>query len=157
MFDHQPSTVRDVYVLVRRGPELLLLLRTGTGYRDGEWGPPAGRVEPHETFDVAAARELGEEVGLAVSPASLEFVHLLDRVAEHGEHWVGAFFAVDLGAAEPRNLEPDKHGDMRWFRRDQLPRTIVDYVRSVIDELDAGHAYSRWDESSRWPSGSAPV
>ena len=41
----EPSAIRDVYVFVRRGDLLLLLLRDGTGYKDGEWGPPAGKVE----------------------------------------------------------------------------------------------------------------
>lgn len=38
-----PSAIRDVYVLVRRGDLLLLLLREGTGYKDGEWGRPPAR------------------------------------------------------------------------------------------------------------------
>jgi 8-oxo-dGTP diphosphatase len=103
-------------------------------------------VEADETYEVAAARELAEEVGIAVPPAALEFVHLLDRVAERGEHWLGAFFTIELATNRPRNLEPDKHRDMRWFRRDDLPATIVDYVRHVIDRVDAGLAYSVWDE-----------
>jgi 8-oxo-dGTP diphosphatase len=97
---------------------------------------------------VAAARELGEEVGVAMSPAALQFIHLLDRVVEDGEHWVGAFFSIDVAGSAPRNHEPGKHGDMRWFRRDGLPASIVDYVRHVIDRVDAGHVYSVWDEHS---------
>jgi 8-oxo-dGTP diphosphatase len=141
-----PSAIPDVYVLVRRDRELLLLLRTGTGYRDGEWGPPAGRVEPHETFAIAAARELGEEVGMTVAPAALEFRHVLDRIAADGEHWIGAFFSVDLAGSAPRNLEPDKHGDMRWFRSDELPTATIDYVRYVIDRIESGAFYSVWVE-----------
>jgi hypothetical protein len=39
----EPSAIRDVYVLVRRGDLILLLLREGTGYKDGEWARPPAR------------------------------------------------------------------------------------------------------------------
>src|SRR5690606_272172 len=68
-----PSAIRDVYVLARRRDDVLLLLRSGTGYRDGEWGPPAGKVEPGETYAEAAARELAEETGIRVGPLDLRF------------------------------------------------------------------------------------
>ena len=59
---------------------------------------------------------------MSVSAATLVFVHLLDRIAEHGEHWIGVFFTAELPASTPRNLEPHKHGDMQWFRTDDLLR-----------------------------------
>ena len=44
-----PSAIRDVYVIARRRDDILLLLRSGTGYKDDGWGPPSGKVEPGET------------------------------------------------------------------------------------------------------------
>jgi 8-oxo-dGTP diphosphatase len=94
MMKIEPSAIRDVYVLVRRGDLLLLLLREGTGYKDGEWGPPAGKVEAGETYRGAAVRELREETGLDADLAIMRFVHLLHRFPDPGEAWpwVGAFF-----------------------------------------------------------------
>jgi 8-oxo-dGTP diphosphatase len=142
-----PSAVRDVYVFVWRGSELLLLYRSATGYRDGHWGPPAGKVEPAETYEAAAVRELAEEVGLTVDPPDLEFVHLLDRVTAEGEHWIGAFFAVRDGTVAAENREPEKHSDMRWFDVRSLPDDTVDYIRQVVARSMSESRYSTWFES----------
>jgi 8-oxo-dGTP diphosphatase len=45
-----PTAIRDVYVIVRKGSDVLLMLREGTGYKDGAWGLPSGKVEPGETY-----------------------------------------------------------------------------------------------------------
>jgi 8-oxo-dGTP diphosphatase len=146
----EPSAISDVYVFVRRENDLLLLLRDGTGYRDGEWGPPAGKVESGETYREAAVRELAEETGLAVLGSQLRLVHLLDRSPEPGErwHWIGAFFEVTDAAGDPRNLEPAKCRRMAWYRVDALPAPVVDYVGHVLARVAAGVPYSEWPDPS---------
>ena len=142
----EPSAVRDVYVLVRRESALLLLLREGTGYKDGEWGPPAGKVEPGETYREAGVRELREETGLDVSLAQLRFVHLLDRSPEPGEYcnWIGAFFEVNDAEGDALNREPEKCREMAWHRLGSLPAPMVDYVGHVLAASTAGVSYSEW-------------
>ena len=110
----KPTAIGDVYVLVRRGDLLLLPLREGTGYKDGEWGPPAGKVEVGETYRGAAVRELREETGRDADPAVMRFVHLLHRHPAHVEAWpwVGAFFDASDVRGDPVNREPTQVG--RW-------------------------------------------
>lgn len=142
----EPSAIRDVYVLVRRENKLLLLLRDGTGYRDGAWGPPAGKVEPGETYREAGVRELREETGLEVSPSDLRLIHLLDRSPEPGEHWhwVGAFFQVNNAEGDATNREPAKCLSIAWHRLDALPSPMVDYVEHVLAASNDGIQYSEW-------------
>jgi len=142
----EPSAIRDVYVLVRRENQLLLLLRDGTGYKDGAWGPPAGKVEPGETYREAGVRELREETGLDVNPSELRFVHLLDRSPEPGErwHWTGAFFEVNGAEGHAVNREPTKCRTIGWHRFDALPSPMVDYVGHVLAALTEGIRYSEW-------------
>lgn len=54
-------------VIVGDGERLLL----GHATRSPRWDIPKGRAEPGETHAEAAARELREETGLVVAPASL--------------------------------------------------------------------------------------
>jgi len=85
----EPTAIPDVYVIVRRRDQVLLLLRSGPGYKDGEWGPPSGKVEPGESYGDAAARELHEETGISVSPTDLRLLCVLDRIPDLDNRWIG--------------------------------------------------------------------
>jgi 8-oxo-dGTP diphosphatase len=141
-----PSAIRDVYVIARRRDDILLLLRSGTGYKDGEWGPPSGRVEPGETYTDAAVRELAEETGISVTPGAVRFLHAIERVPGSGNHWVGMFFEVDVASVNPVNWEPHKHSRLQFFPSSALPDRTVDYVRHVVDAVRRGEGYSEWQD-----------
>lgn len=67
-------SVAGASVLVTDGDRVLLVRRAREPYR-GFWALPGGRVEPGETAEAAAARELGEETGL-----SAEMLTAIDSV-----------------------------------------------------------------------------
>jgi 8-oxo-dGTP pyrophosphatase MutT (NUDIX family) len=139
-----PSAIPDVYVIVRRADTVLFLLRSGTGYKDGQWGPPSGKVEIGETYREAAARELREETGISASPDQLGFIHVVERLPSSGGRWIGLFFELNTNGASPVNLEPDKHEVLGWFPVSGLPENAVDYVRHVLDASGRGERYSEW-------------
>jgi 8-oxo-dGTP pyrophosphatase MutT (NUDIX family) len=60
---------QEIVVVVRRGPELLVMRRAPE--RLGYWSLVAGGLEPGETPDQAAQRELLEETGLEATVRSL--------------------------------------------------------------------------------------
>ncbi len=96
----------EVFILVRRGEEFLVLHRSP---RQGSyWHCVAGALEPGESFAEAAARELQEETGLIAEPVDVdrEFVYSLAQEPERWEprldwehddyRWLGAAEATDL-------------------------------------------------------------
>jgi ADP-ribose pyrophosphatase YjhB (NUDIX family) len=63
--------IRCVGAVVHDAAGRLLLIRRANHPGRGQWSLPGGRVEPGETDESAAARELHEETGLEVRVGSL--------------------------------------------------------------------------------------
>ncbi|HZX06833.1 NUDIX hydrolase [Kribbella sp.] len=133
--------VPAAYVVVRRGDEVLLLLRANTGYMDGYWAVPAGHVEQGESAVAAAVRELREEVGVEVDPADLVPVTAMHRTQGNGDpidERVDFFFTTEKWTGEPSIKEPDKAAGLGWYSLDDLPEPLVPHEARVLGSLRAG-------------------
>jgi 8-oxo-dGTP pyrophosphatase MutT (NUDIX family) len=127
--------VPAAYVVLRRGDEVLMLLRANTGYMDGFWAVPAGHVERGESVITAAVREVREEVGVEIDPADLVPVTTLHRTQRNGDpidERVDFFFTTTRWSGEPRVMEPGKAAGLGWFRFDQLPDPVVPHEARVL-------------------------
>ncbi|SOC55437.1 dihydrofolate reductase [Ornithinimicrobium cerasi] len=137
------QVVPAAYVaLLRDGPdgvEVLLQLRSGTGYMDGRWAHgAAGHVELGESALAAAAREAAEELGVGVDPADLGHVATVHRtVAVHrpSEERVDLFVSTRRWSGEPSPLEPGKVAELRWWPLTALPDDVVPHERAALDVL----------------------
>jgi 8-oxo-dGTP diphosphatase len=90
---------------VREDGRMLLLLRpTGT------WEPPAGRLQPGESFEEGAIRELYEETGMLVSPGRIIATWVGD--APSGRRLASITFAGRVEGGEV--ALSDEHLDYRW-------------------------------------------
>jgi 8-oxo-dGTP diphosphatase len=105
-------------VLVRDGRVLLCLRSPGRRWSPCTWDLPGGHVERGESDPVALARELGEELGVAVPEtaiaASLPEVRIIDPEVDM-RVWVIADWTGDAV-----NAAPDEHDEIAWFRPAQL-------------------------------------
>ncbi len=136
------------YVVLRRPgtgtdapDEVLLQLRSGTGYNDGHWGLLAGHVDPGESVHEAAVREAGEEAGVVVDPEALRpltTIHRFERGGPQVEQRIDVFFEVTRWTGEAALVEPDKAAAMGWYPLDALPDPAVPHERVVLDLLAAG-------------------
>src|ERR1051326_9139304 len=87
------SIVDALLVLVRDG-HVLLAQRQGTGYADGAWNLPSGKLESGETVSQAAIREGFEELGIKIAEADLRFAHLIHYRNALGDARIGIFFQI---------------------------------------------------------------
>jgi NAD+ diphosphatase len=139
--DHFPRTDPAVIMLIHDGGDRCVLGRQAT-WPSGRYSILAGFVEPGESAEAAVAREVDEEVGLAITgvtyagsqpwpfPASLML----------------GYTAQAVGSLTPV-LRDGELADARWFSRDEirqgaglvrLPPPVSIAHRIITDWLDAG-------------------
>jgi 8-oxo-dGTP pyrophosphatase MutT (NUDIX family) len=134
--------VPAAYVFLRRGEDVLLQLREGTGYMDGHWAAAAaGHVEEGESVLEAACREAREELGIRIAPEALLPLTAMHRT--HGNHEpiderVDFFFECRSWEGKPRLLETHKAADLGWFALAALPHPVVPHERYVLDLWNEG-------------------
>ncbi|MEV4253372.1 NUDIX domain-containing protein [Spirillospora sp. NPDC049652] len=115
------STIMDALVILIRDDRVLLAQRAGTGFADGQWNLPSGKLERGESITRAAVREAREEIGVHIAEQDVEFVHLLHYRNVTGHARMGTFFLVKRWQGEPHNAEPHKCSGVGWFPLDRLP------------------------------------
>lgn len=120
-------------VIVNDKDEVLLLKR-GAGARNGQrlWARPGGLVEFGETAEVAVMREVKEETGLEIE--IVERLQFSELVEEGSTHWISLGFLARVVSGVAKNLEPDRHDEIKWFPLSNLPENLAKYTRTAIEE-----------------------
>lgn len=137
-----PEPVPVSYVVIRRGDQVLLQLRQGTGYMDGHWATAAaGHVEAGETAVEAALRETREELGIGIAAEDLvplTTMHRTQAQSPAANKRIDHFFSCDSWSGNPHIMEPDKNAALAWFTLDDLPEALVLHERYVLERLRSG-------------------
>ncbi len=136
------KAVISVYLLLFNDEgELLLLKRQNTGFKDGEWGLPAGHVDGEEEIMHAMAREAKEEVGIDLDPTELTLSHVMHRNC--GDHERVDFFITSQSwRGTVVNGEPEKCSELMWASLDNLPDGVINYYQQAFNKIRLGEVYS---------------
>ena len=123
----QPWVAADTVVIAPGdGKRQVLLVERKKPPFQGRWALPGGFVEPGETLEAAARRELWEETGL--EPAHMEQLHTFGDPGRDPRGWV--ISVVYLALLDERR--PPRAGDdaasAAWFDLDDLPPLAFDHA-----------------------------
>ncbi|MBB4087064.1 NUDIX hydrolase [Sphingomonas carotinifaciens] len=132
-------------ILLVDGCNRVLLFRFTPPDRPPFWVTPGGAVDPGESYEQAAARELAEEVGLAidcgpqVARREVEFLTLQGVQVLADER----YFRIDIDTcvvdpAGHTDLERQVMREWRWFERAEIDRWAEPiYPADLVAMLDA--------------------
>lgn len=135
-------------LLLTDGEGRLLLFRFDAPDRPPFWCTAGGQLDPGESYDQAARRELTEETGLALDPGPQVARRLADFVALEGDpvHADERYYLVrtdtaDISDAGHTEAERRVMTRWRWFTRADLaswPETIYPAdILALLDEVGA--------------------
>ena len=136
-----PATVHLFFL---RNNQILLLRRSNTGFRDGEYSVPAGHLDGGETVLQAGIREAKEEVGVDLREADMVFSTVMHRIED--DERVDFFIQVREWEGQPFNAEPEKCDDVRWVEIDALPNNTVPYVRQALENHLNGISFDEYQQ-----------
>ncbi|HSG90875.1 MAG TPA: NUDIX domain-containing protein [Pseudomonadales bacterium] len=108
----------------------------------GAWDFPGGFVDPDETLEEAACRELREELAVDLTPIDLRYLfssHNRYPFASVAYRTADVYFGVRLRTLPALHCADDV-SEARWWRLEELPDAALsfDTVRAAVARLRAG-------------------
>ena len=114
-------------------PEGHILIGKREGSHAPFWSIPGGYLEPGETFETAAIREVKEETGLdIVNPVVVGVSNNLETWKAEGVHVVSVFLLSKEFSGTLTLMEPDKCSGWQWCDPSNLPQPHFEASRIAI-------------------------
>ena len=134
----------NVYLVLLQGEQILLSLRTNTGYEDLKWSLVAGHVENNESATDALIREAAEEIGIIIDARDLTVSHVMQRKSDREN--VDIFISCARWKNKIVNKEPEKCGDLKFFEllNINIGHNIIDYIVTAINYIKNNIFYSEY-------------
>ena len=125
----------SVHLILINDNKILLMRRKDTGFADGFYSMPAGKLEPKESVENAIIREVEEEININIKNETLKTVQVMNRNGSDRER-IDYFFTVDRWSGELKNNEPNKCDDLKWFDINNLPENTIPYIKEAINNYN---------------------
>ncbi len=104
--------------------QILLGLRSGNRGGSGTYGLIGGKAKNGETIEETAKREIFEETGLVVNTEDLEIINLFTTQSTADIMFYQIGVLVKKYSGEPKNMEPNKCDEVKFFDLEKLPENL---------------------------------
>jgi len=131
-----------ISVILKKENQILLVKRKKAKYYSGYFVFPGGKVDQGETVFSAAKRELEEELGISLDVQSSRIIHVCHFKRENGFEGLDFYVLATEWRGEIKNLEPEKHEEIKWFEINNLPENIADNHKNGLDQINKNIFYS---------------
>jgi 8-oxo-dGTP pyrophosphatase MutT (NUDIX family) len=130
------------FLLVKAGGGLV---RNGEGkylfiFRRGVWDLPKGKLDPGETIEQCAVREVGEETGLLRVKLEAPLLVTYHTYDENGKHILKESHWFRMNATDTAGLKPqheEQITELRWVDGEELKGLLTHTFPSIRDVIGA--------------------
>ena len=133
-------------IILLDGAGRVLLFRFDPDDRPPFWCTPGGAVEPGESYEEAARRELAEETGIVAEPGAQITRRQVDFVTIEGvpvtadeRYFLVRTDRADIDTASHTPLEQRVMTRWRWFSRDDLAAHDEHFYPEDLADMIAQH------------------
>ncbi len=122
--------IAGVFLLLEKDNKIFLIRRKNTGWEDGKYAIVGGHLNGNEKASIAAVREAQEEIGVKIKPNDLTLFNIM-HIQSNSER-INLAFVTKKWEGEPKNNEPEKCDQAKWFSLNKLPENLEYASKEVI-------------------------
>lgn len=110
-------------------------------FRRNKWDLPKGKLDPGETLEQCAVREVGEETGLNDVQLEAPLLVTWHTYNESGKHFLKETHWYSMRAASDQSILPQQEEQitqLEWAGQQKIKKLIGNTYPSIVDVVKAG-------------------
>lgn len=133
-------------MIIDESDKILLGSRIKIGEKP-TWCFPGGKIEPHETFEQSAVREVVEETNLLLQESKIiPFTLLINKASSQINPTVGVFIKLEDSSTKKDIIvtEPEIFNKWSWFSINELPNNLFPASEAMINIWKKNKLSEEW-------------
>jgi 8-oxo-dGTP pyrophosphatase MutT (NUDIX family) len=109
-------------------------------FRRGKWDLPKGKLDPGETLEQCAVREVREETGLHEVRLEAPLLTTYHTYDESGHHILKESYWYRMKAVDGQEIVPQREEqitELRWVKHDGIGELLKNTFPSIVDVIGA--------------------